>query len=164
MAIGASFLLNSEPLDEGDDFIDDLGLETRGDDLRPGLPLVRQLEEDGVDLGVGDADFSFVGLPGPEAGRGLLLQDPSGNAQVGAQLADLGFVQVSHGIDGAGHVAVDRAVADEELGLVAGPQDEGFLASGEIVEDGHPLSGHLVPLEQAALRRDNGGNRRRPGE
>ena len=109
-----------------------------------------------VELLVREADVALVGLAGPEAGRRGLAADRGRHAEVGREVADLRLVEVADGIDRAGHVAVDRAVADEELGLVARPQDEPALARGIVVEDGHPLPGHLVAALDAALRRVGG--------
>ena len=72
---------------------------------------------------------------------------------MGGKLTDLGFIEIPHRVDGAGHVAVDRAVADEEFGLVARAEDEAFFAGRIIVENGHPLPGHFVAFKEAAFGR-----------
>ena len=67
---------------------------------------------------------------------------------MGGQLANLSFVEVADGVDGAGHIAEQGPVADEQFGFVAGADDEGVVTLGQVIEDGHALAGHLVPAAE----------------
>src|SRR5207302_2647506 len=84
------------------------------------------------------------GLAGPEVGRGRLFDDVGGNADHVRELPDLRLVQVAEWIDGAGKVTVDGSVSEQELGFVARPQDQGAPGPGLVIQDRHPLPGHLV--------------------
>src|SRR6185369_384700 len=60
------------------------------------------------------------------------------------KLPDLALVKVADRIESACHVAVQGSVAEQQLGFVAGAEDERTVEGGVVKEDGHPLAGHLV--------------------
>ena len=53
------------------------------------------------------------------------------------QLPHLGLIEIANWIYGAGHVAVERAIAQEQLGLVARPQRQAIECDRLVVEDDH---------------------------
>ena len=81
---------------------------------------------------------------------GGFCQDLPRHAQMGGQLVELRLVEIADRIDRRGHVAELRAVAQEQLALVAGAGHQGAEGGALIVEHGHPLAGALVG--QAELR------------
>src|SRR5438874_3784207 len=122
---------------------DQLSVETVFDELRGPETPIDHVIEDEVRVGVGEAELALVGLPLPELRRRRLVHDRFGNADRERELAELRLVQIAHWIDAAGHVAELRSVAKEELGLVAGPEDDP-VRPGAVVFDALPLARPLV--------------------
>ena len=81
---------------------------------------------------------------------GSFVEDLLGHAQIRRQMVKLRLVEIADGIDGRGHVAELRAVAQEQLALVARAGHQGPERRALVVEHGHPLAGALVG--QAKLR------------
>src|SRR5438067_6209129 len=105
---------------------------------------VDQVVEETVHDPVLEPQLGLVRLARPEVGRGRLLHDLSRHTQALGQPPDLSLVEVAERIDGAGHVARDGPVAEQQLGLVAGSEHERAPGPGLVVEDGHTLARHLV--------------------
>src|SRR5205823_9820284 len=68
-----------------------------------------------------------------------------GDAEETGQLAKLRLVQIADRIDRRGHVAEDRSVPQEQLGLVARAERYRAEDLRAVVQDGHALARHLVP-------------------
>ena len=125
------------PLDKG-------RIETLHDQLTGGVPLVYQQVQQLVHLYVGETQFAFVRLPFPEIGTGGLVENGLGHTERSRQLAHLRLVQVADRVQGAGHVAPECAVAQQQLRLVAGADDEGLKCLGLIVDGDHARARHDV--------------------
>ena len=67
-----------------------------------------------------------------------------GHAQMGRQLVELRLVEIADRIDGRRHVAELRAVAQQQLALIARAGHQGLERRALVVEHGHPLAGALV--------------------
>src|SRR5438552_13752534 len=124
--------------------VDEGGVESGGDELGWTQPAVDHVIENEVGLGVAEPELAFVGLPFPELGGRGFAHDLFGHAEVQRELAQLRLVQVTDRVDPAGHVAELRAVAEEQLGLVA-RADDNPVGPRAIVFDALALAGHLVP-------------------
>ena len=72
------------------------------------------------------------------------MHDRGRHPQGVGELPDLRLVKVPNRVEGTRHVAVDRAIAEEEFGLVAGPDHQPPEDRGLVVENRHPLTRHLV--------------------
>ena len=139
------------PLDEPLDDADEPPLKPHGFELRDAPPFVDHRKEEPVHIAVREAELPLIGLPRPEIRRRLLFHDPRRDAESRCELPDLRFVEVAERIDRTCHVAEERAVAEQELRLVARPQDKSLFACGNIVEDDHPLARHDIPRTQPVI-------------
>jgi hypothetical protein len=97
-----------------------------------------------IDEGVPEAELLLVGLTLPEVGAGRLVDDRPGQIHAASERKDLGLVEVAEGVERAGHVAEQSAVAEQKLRLVAGADHQRTVRPRHVVEDGHALAGHLV--------------------
>ena len=101
-------------------------------------------------------ELGLVGLAGPEIGAWMLVDDALRHAQGAGQRPHLRLVEVADGVDGGRHVAVDGAVAEKELCLVAGAQHECAECCRVIVEDRHAFTRHLVAAAHRVRVREAG--------
>ena len=116
-------------------------------------PLVDPPEQQPIEHRVAEAALGLVGLARPQVGRRRLADDRVGDADGRGQLADLALVQVADRVERAGAVAEQRRVADQRLGLVAGPDDQPAPRHRVVVQDGHPHAGHEVAAPQGDASR-----------
>ncbi len=92
----------------------------------------------------------LVGLFGPQVGRGRLVADAERHVEVSRQLPDLGLVQIAERVDRRGQVAVQRAVAEQQLGLVAGAQHERVVLGRAIEQQDHAGPCHHVAQTESS--------------
>ena len=119
-----------------------------------GAALVDPPEEQPIEDRVAEPALGLVGLAGPQVGRRCLADDRIGHAQGDRQLPDLALVQVADRIERAGRVAEQRRVADERLGLVAGPDDEPAERHRPVVQHRHPHPrGEVAASQRRSHRR-----------
>ncbi len=162
-AMGGTWRLNSEVATIRADAVDHGRIEPHRRQLVVAATLVDHPVEEPVQHGVAEARLGLVGLAGPQVRRRRLADDRLGNADRRRQLAHLALVQVADRVEGAGAVAEERRVADQRLGLVAGPDHEAAPRHGAIVEDEHPGPRHRVPAPQGGrLERIGAARARHP--
>src|ERR1043165_2038332 len=104
--------------------IDEPLVEARVDELRARIALIDHEVKQPVDVAVAEAQLTLVRLPLPEIGRRIFFHDDRRHADGLRQRPHLRFVEIAEQIDRRRHVAVKRAVAQEQLGLVAGARSE----------------------------------------
>src|ERR1035441_1756293 len=102
---------------------------------RAGAALVDHQMEQLVDSGVLEAELFLVRLALPEVGGGGLLDHRGRQPEIPGEGEDLGLVEVPERVEGVGHVAVDGPVAEQQLGLVGGPDHQRCPRQREVVED-----------------------------
>src|SRR5437870_6203046 len=120
--------------------VDQVRVEIMLDEFARAQPAIDHVIQDEVGVGVGEAKLALVGLSLPELRGRRFAHDRLGDADGERELAQLRLVEVADGIDAAGHVAELRAVAEEELGLVARAEDDP-IGPGAVVLDALSLAG-----------------------
>src|SRR5205823_2296165 len=91
---------------------------------RLGFHLQLNSQEDSVQVGVRDPQLAFVGLAGPKARGGRLLDDLWRDPEMHGHLPDLSLVQVADREEVCPGIAELRRVSGQDLALVPGPHDD----------------------------------------
>ena len=119
---------------------------------RLGFHLQLNSQEDSVQVGIRDPQLAFVGLAGPKARGGRLLDDLRRNPEMHGHLPDLGLVQVADREEVRPGIAELRRVSGQDLALVPGPHDDAVLRVRAVVEDRHPRAGsEIAPRDRIRL-------------
>ena len=99
--------------------------------------LIHEQVKQFVHFGVGEAEFAFVGLACPQVSGGRLVHDRRGDVHRLRELADLRLVQIADGIDGAGHVAPQCGVAQQDFGFIARANRQSLEGFRPIIKHDH---------------------------
>src|SRR3990172_9084117 len=106
-------------LDSPKDLLNKSGVEAEFNQCGQFVPPVHHVIQEPVHRFVGEAQLTLIGLSRPQVTARRLSDDLGWDIEMRGEAPDLGLVEVADGVQRRGHIAVEGAVAQEELRFVS---------------------------------------------